>query len=83
MTKELTIGLLNMANKENLLHMLFGRLISSDTLTNADDCKNSIDLLEKFKEAIPDTEIEDKDKWLSFIDDGLEIVRSDLENFEK
>lgn len=83
MDKNVNIKVLNTVNKQGMLPMLFGELVSADALTNAEQCKKSLEILNDFKEALPETEIEDKDTWMKFIDDGLEIVKRDLENFER
>lgn len=83
MDKNVNIKVLNTVNKQGMLPMLFGELVSADALTNEGQCKKSLEILNDFKEALPETEIDDKDKWMKFIDDGLEIVKRDLENFER
>lgn len=83
MDKNVNIKVLNTVNKQGMLPILFGELVSADALTNTEQCKKSLEILSDFKEALPETEIEDKDTWMKFIDDGLEIVKRDLENFER
>ena len=75
--------LLNEADKNWMLPMLFGSLVSADVLTSADACRKSIEMLEDFREAMPESKVMNKDIWMKFISEGLEIARKDLEKFEK
>ena len=83
MNKEKIIELLNEADRNQMLPMIFGSLISADALTSANACRKSIEILEDFKEAIPESEVMNKDVWMKFVSEGLEIARKDLEKFEK
>lgn len=81
--KEKYIELLNGAFKVDMLPLYFVSLISSDTLLSADDCRKSIEQLTGIIEAIPETDIDDKGKWLDMAKKGLRIAKRDLKNFEK
>lgn len=83
MNKEKIIELLNEADRNQMLPMIFGSLISADALTSANACRKSIEILEDFKEVIPESEVMNKDVWMKFVSEGLEIARKDLEKFEK
>ena len=81
MDKNRSIDLLNAADENGLLPMVFVGLISSEELTSAEKCKNSLEILEGLLEAIPESNIKDKDRWLKFANDGIEIAKRDLELF--
>ena len=77
------IDLLNTVFQDGLLPMLYGNLISSDTMTSVESCKKAEELLRAFAEAIPYTNIDDKDKWEKRFLDGVVIAQRDREEFEK
>jgi hypothetical protein len=83
MSKKKNIEMLDAANEMGMLPTLLSGLISSDSLVNADACRKSIEMLEDLREAMPESKVMDKDVWMKFISEGLEIVRKDLEKFEK
>jgi len=83
MNKKKNIELLDAANKMGMLPTLFSGMVSSDSLVNADACRKSVEMLEEFMDAIPESTIADKERWMEFISEGLEIARKDLEKFEK
>lgn len=75
-------------DKKELIWFLIGSLISADTLTSIDSCKNSISILEELGESIDrvsDSSYtqEEKDAIKDHCIKGLEICRQDLEMFEK
>ena len=77
------IDLLNKVAKEGMLPMLYANLISSDTMTSITACDKAEELLKAFAEAIPYTDIENKDEWERRFLDGVMIARRDREEFEK
>ena len=76
------IDLLNEANKQGMLPMLYLSLISSDSLIDEGSCDKSIEMLTDFLEALPKTDIEDKEKWKDMFNAGLGIVKRDKKNFK-
>lgn len=75
------VKLLNVANEHGLLPLIFAELVSGDALVNEVACDKSIEVITNFLEAIDDTDIQDKDKWKKFLEDGLEIAKRDKEKF--
>ena len=76
------IDLLNEANKQGMLPMLYLSLISSDSLVDEISCDKSIEMLIDFLEALPKTDIEDKNMWVEKFNAGLGIVKRDKKNFK-
>lgn len=83
MDKKKKIDALNAVNECGMLPMLLAELTSADTLISADKCRKSIEMLEDLKEALPESNVDDKDVWMGFITKGLEIARNDLEKMQK
>lgn len=83
MDKKKKIDALNVVNECGMLPMLLAELTSADTLISADKCRKSIETLEDLKEALPESNVDDKDVWMGFITKGLEIARNDLEKMQK
>lgn len=83
MDKKKKIDALNAVNECGMLPMFLGELVSADTLISADKCRKSIEMLEGLKEALPESNVEDKDVWMNFIIKGLEIAKNDLEKMQK
>jgi hypothetical protein len=81
MGKKRNVDLLNVANENGLLPLIFGGLISADELTSAEQCRKSLEILEGLLEAIPESNIKDKDRWVKFANDGIEIAKQDLKLF--
>ena len=77
------IDLLNRLEKEGTLTMLYANLISSDAMTSVGACEKAESLLRGFAEAIPYTDIEDKDEWERRFLDGIVITMRDREEFLK
>ena len=81
MDREKDIMLLNAADERGLLPVLFANLVSSEALLSEDACLKAIELLTGFKEAIPETQIGDKEYWLGMADGGIEVAKRDLERY--
>lgn len=79
--KEKTIEFLNTIDKNQMIPLILGSLISSDTLINEDSCNKSIEIITEFLEVIDETEIENKTKWKEFLTDSLKIVERDKNRF--
>ena len=76
------IELLNILDRDGLLAILYVNLISADSLTSADYCDKTIEMLTSFLEALPSTDIKDKDAWHDRFVDGIEIAKKDKKRFE-
>ncbi len=73
-------------NNKDLIWLLLGSIISSDTIVDIDTCTNSILMLSGLKEAILRVSEnlytkEEIDKIINFCDDGLRICQQDLDVF--
>ena len=70
----------------NILNILIAGCISSDTCIDIESCKKNIKNLEFLKEKLGSDfklEGEDYDKYLEMIENGLNVVKRDLEEFKK
>lgn len=66
-----------------LLNLYFVSLISADNILTAGDCDTSEKKLLELREAIPNSNVKEKEKWISRVEDGLKIVRRDREKYKK
>ena len=73
-----------MDNKE-LLNFMLVRLIISDTCIDVKSCEESLRGLETMREMLSRFKLseEDLEFYNKKIDDGIDIVRQDLEDFRK
>ena len=72
--------------ERNLLNLLIAGCISSDTCIDIESCEKNIKNLEFLKEKLKsdfELEGEDYDKYLEMIENGLNVVKKDLEEFKK
>lgn len=77
------VDMLGELEQLGFLNLYFVSLISADTLQSIEDCDKSEAKLLELQEAIPDSQLQDKEKWLERAKDGLEIVRRDRELIKK
>ena len=81
MSKVKDIELLNTANENNMLSIITASLISSDALVSLDACDKAIELIKSFLEALPETNIEEKDRWKKTFEDCLGVAERDRKNY--
>jgi hypothetical protein len=69
---------------EYLLNMIFVSCISADTLVDVESCQNSKKVLEDFKIAVQNADVGHMTKtdWSKRIEEGLDIVNRDLQEFQ-
>ena len=75
---------LEMFHKDGMMFLILGCLISADNLINVDSCEKALAEMKRFKEALPNTNIEDdaKKKYEELMNKGLEIIERDLNQFK-
>ena len=76
------VKLLNEAHKSGILPIVLGGLVSADCLTSIDACNKSIELLTEFAEALPETNIEEKETYEKLIKKGISIAEEDKKKLE-
>ena len=72
--KETSIKLLNTAYEKGLLDIVFSGIVNSDTFKNVEACNRSIEILYSFIDALPETNIDNKEKWERSFKDGIEVA---------
>ena len=72
--KDTTIKLLNTAYEKGLLDTVFSGIVSADTFKNVEACNKSIELLYSFIDALPETNIDNKEKWERSFKDAVEVA---------
>lgn len=73
--KQDIVSFLNAIFEEGLLNLYYAMLISADSLSTVEDCNLAEKSLNEFKDALPETKISERGKWLERINDGLKIVK--------
>ena len=68
--------------KANLLNFILVSLISSDTLINIESCEKSLNKMLEYQEEIKTANIENKDFYVKMINDGINIIKRDMELFK-
>lgn len=68
--------------KANLLNFILVSLISSDTLINIESCEKSLNKMLEYQEEIKTANIENKDFYVNMINDGIDIIKRDMELFK-
>lgn len=83
--KDRLVALINGAESMENLGFIYISLISSDSNFCIEDCKVNIENLEGLIKALPETDLseEDKKKWEEKFKDGIEILKRDIEDFER
>ena len=71
-------------HKDGMMFLILGCLISADNLINVDSCEKALAEMKRFKEALPNTNIEEeaKKKYEELMNKGLEIIERDLNQFK-
>ena len=70
-------------NKKEILIVIIASLISADTCISEEACMESENSLQNLKENIKDFELSEEDEKLMLerIDNGIDIVRRDAQDF--
>ena len=71
-------------NKKDILIIMIANLISADTCISEETCMESEKSLQNLKESIKDFELSEEDEKLMLerINNGIDIVRRDAQNFQ-
>lgn len=76
--------LLGRISDENM-YMIFGAMVSADTLSSKDECESALDIADKLIAAIPDAGLSEmkRSKWTEMAEKAKKIISADLKKFEK
>lgn len=67
--------------KAGLLNMYIVALFSADTLQDAEDCDRSINALDRLRDDVNKSNIDDKEYYLNMIQKGIDIAIRDKNEF--
>ena len=75
---------LEMFHNDGMMFLILGCLISADNLINVYSCEKALAEMKRFKEALPNANIEEeaKKKYEELMNQGLEIIERDLNQFK-
>ena len=84
-SKNVNENIIEKLHESGFIYLIFGSMISSDSLLSVHDCETSLEQMERFDEALKTANIEEgkKIEYKDFIDRGIEIIKRDLEKFKK
>lgn len=69
--------------EEKMIYFFLGSLISSDNLNNENDYQRSIKILNDTRLALMDLDVENKEKYIQYVDDSLSLLKKEFESFQE
>ena len=81
-TGRLTPEFLEELSKEKMLPLIIGITISSDNNNTITECREHIEWLKEMGESMRVANIENKEKYLDKISNGIDILNADIDDFE-
>lgn len=69
--------------EEKMIYFFLGSLISSDNLNNKSDYQRSIKILNDTRLALMDLDVENKEKYIQYVDDSLSLLKKEFESFQE
>lgn len=66
-----------------LLFLIIGSLVSSESLSDLDSCVEALGNAKLFKSEILDSNIKDKERYMKLLDDVIPIIERDIKMFSK
>ena len=75
---------LEMFHKDGMMSLILVCLISADNLIDVDSCEKALAEMKRYKKALPNANIEEeaKKKYEELMNQGLEIIERDLNEFK-
>ena len=67
----------------DLLYLIIGSLVSSYNLVDLESCEESLEKANLFRKAILESNIEDKDKYISLLYKVIPIIERGMKNYLK
>ena len=69
--------------EEKMIYFFLGSLISSDSLNNKSDYQRSIKILNDTRLMLMDLDVENKEKYIQYVDDSLSLLKKEFESFQE
>ena len=73
------IELLESTEKNGMIWLILGSLISADSLMTVDECDKNLEICTSLLEAAENANLKEKDKIIKYLKDGVEIIKRDRE----
>lgn len=78
MNKELVKKLI----EEDMIYFFLGSLVSSDSLNNKTDYEESIKILNDTRLVLIDLDVENKEKYIQYIENEINILKSEYNTLQ-
>lgn len=69
--------------EEKMIYFFLGSLISSDNLNNKSDYQRSMKILNDTRLVLMDLDVENKEKYIQYVDDSLSLLKKEFESFQE
>lgn len=69
--------------EEKMIYFFLVSLISSDNLNNENDYNKSIKILNDTRLVLMDLDVENKEKYIQYVDDSLSLLKKEFESFQE
>ena len=77
------IELLEATEKNGMIWLILGSLISADSLMTVDECDKNLETCTALLEAAKESNLKNKEKIIKYLEDGVEIIKRDREELVK
>ena len=77
------IELLETIEKNGMIWLVLGSLISADSLMTVDDCDKNLEICTSFLDAAEKANLEEKEKIINYLKNGIDIIKRDKEELLK
>ena len=77
------IELLETIEKNGMIWLVLGSLISADSLMTVEECDKNLEICTSFLEAAEKANLKEKEKIIKYLKDGVEIIKRDKEELLK
>lgn len=85
MDSNINENIIEKLHNSGFIFLVFGSMISADNLTNVSSCEIALNQMKLFDEALKTANIDEESKieYQKFINNGFNIINSDLEKFKE
>jgi len=77
------IELLETIEKNGMIWLVLGSLISADSLMTVDDCDKNLEICTSFLDAAKEANLMEKEKIINYLKNGIDIIKREKEELLK